>query len=170
MEDAEKEEKAKNPENPEILLTCDMSKQEWLGILNAIASDGILYGLKIHDVEENENSKFRAMVLEGLDENVIIFRGTSSDPEWIDNGQGGYSEITNNQKDALEYVQNIDLVNNNPFVISGHSKGGNLAQFVTLFATDTQIDHCLNFDGKTRKNDSSCQKKYISCQKYKIIK
>lgn len=162
----EKEQKTKEPENPKILLTCEMSKQEWLGILNAIASDDILRNLEIHDVQDNNSDEnksdngFRAMTLVGTDENIIIFRGTTCGQEWIDNGQGGYSEITENQKDALEYVNNTDLVNNNPFVVSGHSKGGNLAQYVTLFATETLIDRCLNFDGQGFSEELCSTSKY----------
>ena len=55
---------------------------------------------------------------------------------------------TRNQYEALEYVNNLDIVNNNSFVVSGHSKGGNLAQYVALFSTDTLIDKCLAFDGQ----------------------
>lgn len=32
------------------------------------------------------------------DENIIIFRGTSTANEWIDNGNGGYTQETGNQK------------------------------------------------------------------------
>lgn len=104
LEDAEKEEKEKNPEKSEILLTCDMSKQEWFGILKAIKGDDTLKNLVIHNIQDNNDDDksnndngFRAMTLVGTDENIIIFRGTLTNEEWIDNGQGGYSEITNNQ-------------------------------------------------------------------------
>ena len=93
------------------------------------------------------------MTLVGTDENIVIFRGTTSEQEWIDNGQGGYLEKTDIQDDALDYVNSIELVNSNSFVVSGHSKGGNLAQYVTLFATDTLIDRCLNFDGQGFSNE-----------------
>ena len=33
-------------------------------------------------------------------------------------------------------------------MVSSHSKGGNLAQYVTLFASETLIDRCLIFDGQ----------------------
>ncbi|MCM1237003.1 MAG: DUF2974 domain-containing protein [Ruminococcus flavefaciens] len=167
LENAEQEEKEENPEKSEILLTCDMSKQEWLGILNAIAGDEVLKNLKIYDIQDNNNDDksdndngFRAMTLVGEDENIIIFRGTSTNEEWVDNGQGGYSEITNNQAKALAYVNSIDLVNSNPFVVSGHSKGGNLAQYVTLFATDTLIDRCLSFDGQGFSNELCSTQRY----------
>ncbi len=145
---------------------CEMSLNEWMGILNAIEKDIVLRNLEIHDVQDNNSDEnksdngFRAMTLVGTDENIIIFRGTTCGQEWIDNGQGGYSEITENQKDALEYVNNTDLVNNNPFVVSGHSKGGNLAQYVTLFATETLIDRCLNFDGQGFSEELCSTSKY----------
>lgn len=50
-----------------------------------------------------------------------------------------YLVQTENQHKALEYVNNLDIVNYS-FITSGHSKGGDLAQYVALFATDTLID------------------------------
>ena len=129
---------------------CMMDIEEWKQVLLAIEADPTLCSLKIHDVVDAGDNGFRAatFISDATAENVIIFRGTSSPNEWIDNGQGGYSLQTENQKKALDYVNNIDIVNNNRFIVSGHSKGGNLAQYATLFATDTIIDKCLSFDGQ----------------------
>ena len=93
------------------------------------------------------------MALQGdaCDENVIIFKGTTSAYEWIDNGIGGYSVETEKQRRALDFVENLDIVNNKSFVVSGHSKGGNHAQYVTLHSKNTLIDRCLNFDGQDGK-------------------
>lgn len=106
--------------------------------------------MKIYNVEDTGKTGFRAatFISEETGENAVIFRGTSTANEWVDNGEGGYSLMSANQALALDYVNNLDLVNNNSFVASGHSKGGNLAQFVALFSQDTLIDRCLSFDGQ----------------------
>ena len=129
---------------------CMMTKEDWVKVLQAIEADPVLCNLQIHNVEDTGKTGFRAatFISEEMQENVIIFRGTSTAEEWIDNGEGGYLPMTNNQSMALDYVNNLDVVNNYSFVTSGHSKGGNLATFVTLFSEDTLIDRCLSFDGQ----------------------
>ena len=129
---------------------CIMKLEDWVKVLQAIEADPVLCNLQIHNVEDTGKTGFRAatFISEEAQENVIIFRGTSTANEWIDNGEGGYLPMTNNQSMALDYVNNLDVVNNYSFVTSGHSKGGNLATFVTLFSEDTLIDRCLSFDGQ----------------------
>ena len=129
---------------------CIMKLEDWVKVLQAIEADPVLCNLQIHNVEDTGKTGFRAatFISEKAQENVIIFRGTSTANEWIDNGEGGYLPMTNNQSMALDYVNNLDVVNNYSFVTSGHSKGGNLATFVTLFSEDTLIDRCLSFDGQ----------------------
>ena len=129
---------------------CIMELEDWVKVLKAIEADPVLCNLQIHNVEDTGKTGFRAatFISEEMQENVIIFRGTSTANEWIDNGEGGYLPMTNNQSMALDYVNNLDVVNNYSFVTSGHSKGGNLATFVTLFSEDTLIDRCLSFDGQ----------------------
>lgn len=129
---------------------CMMTKDEWVKVLQAIAADKTLCDMQIHNVEDTGKEGFRAatFISEEEQENVVIFKGTTTAEEWIDNGEGGYLPMTNNQSLALDYVNNLDVVNNYSFVTSGHSKGGNLATYVALFSTDTLIDRCLNFDGQ----------------------
>ena len=133
-----------NTGNPQ----CGMELEEWIHVLQAIEKDENLCSLKIHDVTSEESSGFRAATFTSDTENIIIFKGTTEVEEWLDNGVGGYSVETPAQERALDYVNNLNLVNNNPFTVSGHSKGGNLAQYVTLFASDPVIDKCLSFDGQ----------------------
>lgn len=129
---------------------CMMTKEDWEKVLLAIAADPVLCNMKIYNVEDTGKTGFRAatFISEETGENAVIFRGTSTANEWVDNGEGGYLPMSANQALALDYVNNLDLVNNNSFVASGHLKGGNLAQFVALFSQDTLIDRCLSFDGQ----------------------
>ena len=139
-------------DNPEAQ-NCMMTEKEWIEVLMAIKADEALCSLTIHKVEdhrEGELDGFRAMALTGdnVDENIIIFKGTSSAEEWIEDGHGGYSITTAGQQLAVDFVNGIDIVNDKSFVVSGHSKGGNMAQYAALFATNPPIDRCLNFDGQ----------------------
>lgn len=82
----------------------------------------------------------------------IVYRGTA-DGEWPDNGAGLFSTSTLQQEDAVQYfdrlAENGYLETSGSVYISGHSKGGNKAQFVTLAsAYSDQIEQCLSFDGQ----------------------
>ena len=145
------------PDNPEAQ-NCMMSLDEWLQVLKAIEADETLCSLTIHKVEDHREGAtdgFRAMALTGdnVDENIIIFKGTSSAEEWMEDGEGGYSITTAGQQLAVDFVNGIDIVNNKSFVVSGHSKGGNMAQYAALFATNPPIDRCLSFDGQGFSNE-----------------
>ena len=103
----------------------------------------------------------------------VVFRGTGSG-EWIDNGEGlsgipeenTYNTYTNGEVSDSTTVQNdyatdqqVEALNwfneiasengwdkNTNITISGHSKGGNKAQFVTI--NSDLIDNCYSFDGQ----------------------
>ena len=104
----------------------------------------------------------------------VIFRGTG-DGEWIDNGEGlsgipekntyitygkggvptSYSMTdndyaTDSQTEALNRFNLLAAENcwdkDTHIIISGHSKGGNKAQFITMHSDI--IDECYSFDGQ----------------------
>lgn len=82
----------------------------------------------------------------------VVYRGTA-DGEWPDNGAGLFSVSTLQQEDAVLYFNQLAergyLDTPGSVYISGHSKGGNKAQFVTLAsAYSEKIDQCLSFDGQ----------------------
>ena len=82
----------------------------------------------------------------------VVYRGTG-DGEWPDNGIGMTQEATTQQKRALSYfeevVQYMDLGENHRVIVTGHSKGGNKAQFVTMETKYGKlIDACYSVDGQ----------------------
>jgi len=81
------------------------------------------------------------------DEAVIAFRGTGgSSAAWTDNFKGGYENDTKMQKLSADFVRNECSAYNN-ITVTGHSKGGNLSQYVTV-ACSGQIKNCVSFDGQ----------------------
>lgn len=50
------------------------------------------------------------------------------------------------QERAAEYINNLPLKYGNDLTVSGHSKGGNKAQYVTI-VTD-RVERCLSQDGQ----------------------
>lgn len=82
------------------------------------------------------------------DENpVVVFRGTGGTKEaWTDNFEGAYLEDTRIQHIADEFVKNECAIYDE-VVVTGHSKGGNLAQYVTV-KENAKVSGCLSFDGQ----------------------
>ena len=82
----------------------------------------------------------------------VVYRGTG-DGEWPDNGIGMTSAATIQQKRALSYfeevVETMDLNEDTRVIITGHSKGGNKAQFVSMETKyEELIDICYSVDGQ----------------------
>lgn len=82
----------------------------------------------------------------------VVYRGTG-DGEWMDNGLGMTSKATIQQTRALSYfeevVETMGLSEKNRVIITGHSKGGNKAQFVTMETKyDKILDACYSVDGQ----------------------
>ncbi len=104
----------------------------------------------------------------------IVFRGTGSG-EWIDNGKGlsgipeentyitydnngiaeSYNTVqkdyaTDQQTEALNWFNKIAAKNrwnkDTDIIVTGHSKGGNKAQFVTVHSD--LVNECFSFDGQ----------------------
>ena len=75
---------------------------------------------------------------------------------WIDNAmlgierdgsleQGESLAAFNATMDALHLRGEFDGVDDFEVIVSGHSKGGNIAKYITLFSN--QVDLCISFDG-----------------------
>lgn len=82
----------------------------------------------------------------------VVYRGTA-DGEWFDNGLGMTSESTLQQERALSYFEEVvereQISSMDRLIVSGHSKGGNKAQFVTMNTKyDALLDVCYSIDGQ----------------------
>lgn len=82
----------------------------------------------------------------------VIYRGTG-DGEWPDNGIGMTKPTTMQQERALSYfeevVEALEIGKQDHLVVSGHSKGGNKAQFVTMETRyGALVDVCYSVDGQ----------------------
>ena len=78
---------------------------------------------------------------------VVAFRGTGGSEEaWQDNTKGLYMQETPAQEQAKEFVAGLGYDN---LTVTGHSKGGNLAMYVTANEeTANLIQRCVSFDGQ----------------------
>ncbi|MDR2930958.1 MAG: DUF2974 domain-containing protein [Propionibacteriaceae bacterium] len=101
------------------------------------------------------------MIVTTPGETLFVFQGTDGSTEWIDDGNGGAADVTDTliQQDALKYY--LDHVGDFPadsIVVTGHSKGGNLASYIAVLSQmgfmDSRgnpipaVDDSYSFDGQ----------------------
>jgi len=82
----------------------------------------------------------------------VAYRGTGAG-KWIDNGQAFGQENTVMQEAAVRYFDYVyeeyGRKGNAKIYVTGHSKGGNEAQYVCMAAEHNgEISHCYEFDGQ----------------------
>jgi len=82
----------------------------------------------------------------------VVYRGTG-DGEWPDNGIGMTREDTIQQKRALNYfdqvVETMEIGEDQRLIVTGHSKGGNKSQYVTMESRYSPlIAACYSVDGQ----------------------
>lgn len=125
-----------------------MPKVQWLRILNQIRYNENLSKLRIEDADVyNNGMKFACLV--GEDNTaVVVFRGTSTKDEWEDNGEGAYEKETSDQLEALSFINKL---NYEKITVTGHSKGGNKAQYVTVLSP--KVTRCVSVDGQGFSNE-----------------
>lgn len=90
--------------------------------------------------------------LDGQGNVYIAYRGTG-DGEWPDNGIAYGGTDSKQQEEAAKYfeevIKNLDLQESDHIIITGHSKGGNKSQYVTLTSENRRlIDECYSLDGQ----------------------
>jgi len=76
-------------------------------------------------------------------DSVVTFHGTYTSEHWYDNGTGLGTSDTKAQKEALEYINSLPY---DDITVVGHSKGGNLSQYVTI--TSDKVNRCVSMDGQ----------------------
>lgn len=114
---------------------------EWAAIIRAIKADEQLCELKV-----KTESSLGVMCFNHPDEPekaIVAFQGTLDGNEWKDNFFGLYETDTECQRKALEYIENLPY---DSITVTGHSKGGNKAQYVTILSD--KVDRCVSMDGQ----------------------
>lgn len=129
-----------------------MSGMDWRNIIEAARQDDILMNMHIvetHVDSAGGNGRSTIFTSDATGDAVVVFKGTESPAEWVDNFTGGNVTDTPHQENALEWYQNAYWQNGldqYEVTLSGHSKGGNKAKYITLL--DSTVDHCVSFDGQ----------------------
>lgn len=126
-----------------------ISKKDWEKTFKQIKNSN-LNDYVVTNYENNKETGMRAACFVDDTNNPsdvnVVFRGTTSDGEWHDNGQGMYMSDTPEQIASAEYINNLPEKYGNNLTVSGHSKGGNRAQYVTI--TTDRVERCISYDGQ----------------------
>ena len=128
-----------------------INNDEWIALKDYVLSNEEIYDdLTIRNIETQNGSK-KLTLTDNNDNMYIVFQGTSSGYEWNDNGMGAYSNVvqTPSQKKAVDYYDRMveQYGEGKNIYVSGHSKGGNEAQYVGILRGE-QITHVYSFDGQ----------------------
>lgn len=143
-----------------------MPKEEWRKVITQIRNKPNLMELRIRDIDNKYTKGIKsACFIDKKDNAIVIFRGSVTEDEWDDNGQGAYEYDTKEQIEALNYINNLEF---NDIIVSGHSKGGNKAQYVAVLSD--KINKCISVNGQGFSNEFTIKyKNQIEKNKSKII-
>lgn len=145
--------------------TIKLPKSEWVNILEQIKNKPNLKELRIKNVYNYKSGMRVACFVDGENKSTVVFRGTTAIKEWEDNGKGAYEYDTATQIDALNYINSLELDN---ITVTGHSKGGNKAQYVAVLSS--KVIKCISVNGQGFSNEFiNKYKEQIHKNKSKII-
>lgn len=123
---------------------------EYKEILRAIQKNEHLKEMIIQEVHYESESAGGGRSVFLIDpannEAIVAFKGTQSDAEWIDNVSGLYRVPSSFQANALKWFRSLNLEGFDTITVTGHSKGGNKAKFITIM--DDRVNSCFSFDGQ----------------------
>lgn len=129
--------------------TCRMKADEWRRLADHIKKHSDLLRYCVQHYKDGSNAEKNMACFVDDPENpqdvIVVFRGTSKNDDWRDNGSCCYNADTQKQMEAAEYVNGLPEKYGNNITVTGHSKGGNKAQYVTV-VTD-RVGRCVSFDG-----------------------
>lgn len=106
----------------------------------------------INNVEKKKDMQFSAITVTLPNNNIaVIFRGTDNTfVGWKEDLNMSFSTSVPSQLDAVNYLETISFKYKKPVIIIGHSKGGNLAIYSSVFCNrkiKKKIIGVYNFDG-----------------------
>lgn len=148
---------AKNYDDNSFALSggFESSPENMIEIADAILNDPQLCDLYVTDAINTDGVRASCFV-DSEGNATIAVRGSGGSYEaWSDNLEGAFDCDTKCQKQFQEFVKEQAKYYDN-ITVTGHSKGGNLAQYATVTEGDS-IDRCVSFDGQGF-NDEFCDK------------
>ena len=130
-----------------------MPGADWKNMFNAIRKNERILNSKIIDSHLDQAfggglGLSAIFVNEDINEAVVAYRGTAA-AEWTDDFLGANQIDSLQQINALEWYKAVYEKHNLGkyyITVTGHSKGGNKAKYITIL--NNTIDRCVSFDGQ----------------------
>lgn len=123
---------------------------EYKQIIGAVKRNAHLCGLIVMEVhiEAAADGGGKSVFLydPAANEALVVFKGTESNAEWVDNVSGLCRVPTEFQENALKWFRSLDLESYDTITVTGHSKGGNKSKYITIM--DDRVTNCFSFDGQ----------------------
>lgn len=135
--------------------TCEMSPKEWQDIKDQVLADKELASLKVTNAARDDKGAGMACFVDGSGQAYAVFQGTAGG-EWKDNFDAAGMVESEQQKRALEWIDKLPY---DDIIVSGHSKGGNKAMYVSVLSD--KVKECYAFDGQGFS--------YEFCEQYKEL-
>jgi hypothetical protein len=120
------------------------SAEEWQKICHLILKNKRLTRYQLANFH-NKNDMF-AFTARYRNDIVVIFRGTVNAAGWDDNAISTYSADSPDQRICLRYLNNLPKSLGRNLVLSGHSKGGNRAQYLAILSP--RVKKVVAFDSQ----------------------
>lgn len=119
----------------------------------------------INKIEKEEEKQFSAITFLLPDETIYVaYRGTDvSIAGWKEDLNMSFKSHVPSQLDAVSYLQTIAQYYKQPIIVGGHSKGGNLAVYASVFASEEikkRIINIYNNDGPGFDEDITKTQQY----------
>lgn len=133
---------------PELLTPYNESKKFLTSIKNSLS----IGSLKLDKYKNSKKTGLRIAIFSRFDTAIIVFKGTTTPIEWKDNAKSIIAYDTQIQKDSKKFVD--EIINSNKYsniITIGHSKGGNLAQYVTIKCD--KINKAISINGNGFSNN-----------------
>lgn len=115
----------------------------------------------VNSIDEKLEKQFGAMVFDLEFANYVCFKGTDKTLiGWKEDLNMSYDKIPS-QEQALKYLNEILKTSDKNILVGGHSKGGNLAIYSSIYIDDaSRILKIYNFDGPGFLSDTLNEKGY----------
>ncbi len=127
-------------------LSGGIDANQAMEILDKIQHDPVLRNLTVTQSINTDGVRASCFV-DSSGDATVAFRGTGGSYEaWRDNLLGEYRDDTPCQMTAADFVEQCCGAYDN-ITVTGHSKGGNMAQYCTVMLGD-KIDRCVSYDGQ----------------------
>ena len=143
-------------------LPAEINETEMQKVLKTVREDKTYSKIEILDIDNSKSGYTDGsepivnITLKYEDMLYIAYKGTAGGVEWRDNAFAAYPETiyTDVQKEALEYFDKMyeKYVDNTikKVYVTGHSKGGNKAQFIMVMrgSENSKLKRCFSFCGQ----------------------